>query len=81
MCVLGNCVEVYNSADKYCLTRVKASVFGHMCLKFTHLPDEQLLLLTSNQMTSLIESDRLVCVSEWDVFAKVCTHRHRVQHT
>ena len=39
--------------------------------KFTSLPEHQLKLLTLEQITSVVESDALLCSSEWQVFNKV----------
>ena len=67
----GNCVEVYHAADKYSLLGVQKAAAGYMRSKFTSLPEHQLKLLTLEQITGVVESDALLCSSEWQVFNKV----------
>jgi len=69
--VKGNCVDVYLLADKYSLLKAREAASHYMKSRFTCIPDDQLKLLTLDQITGIVASDSLLCSSEWHVFNKV----------
>lgn len=70
-CVTGNCVTIHNLADRYSLEQVKDCSVKFIRWMFIHMTEDQLMLLTFEQMLSHVASDELVCSTEWDLFNKV----------
>lgn len=58
-------------ADKYCLPSAKANALHYKKMRFTELPVDQLNMLSLEQITAVVQSDALLCPSEWHVFDKV----------
>ena len=64
-------MEVLNLADKYSLRKVKEEAFKYVEARFVYLPEDQIQLLSFEQIRGFIASDGLLSCSEWDIFCKV----------